>query len=293
MLWSDFAPRLVTRSTPDLVAAYVAMALNAAAYLPAEQYAVRLRAALGATSVTRLGGQSDFVPFMLIVRGPTSTIVAFSGTRNWVQWATHATEAGWSDWPTGPGQVYGSFLLLHQLLRPEWVVMMGSADNLILTGHSLGAGIAALCARQAQDVGREIKSVHVFGSPRIVDARWVQNYQVKTWCLNHPLDFVPYAPLDSIGILLNPYQWARSNPGFVSTGTAWTLPAWMGAEPNGSGLTAATAFAAAAAAPRHSHHQTFRYLLDLRVEQSAADRELCQELHELMADLGLYNPWPE
>lgn len=67
-----------------------------------------------------------------------------------------------------------------------------------VTGHSLGAAIAALCAFDLYDNGYNIVEVYTFGQPRVGDATFAKNYNERfdgySYRVVHYADIVPHLP---------------------------------------------------------------------------------------------------
>jgi triacylglycerol lipase len=75
----------------------------------------------------------------------------------------------WNDTDEGRG--------LKSYLRP---LLAGSTRTLWITGHSLGAAVATLVAERAvRDAGFAVRGVYTFGSPRVGDTQFRQNYETR------------------------------------------------------------------------------------------------------------------
>lgn len=125
--------------------------------------------------------------------------VAFRGTetnqpRDW------ARDAAFAPLPGEPGgRVHSGF---RDALNEIWAAIEDELDvngrPLILTGHSLGAGLATLAAARALDIGHEIAAVYLYGSPRpgLADFRaaFDQRLQAVTFNVIDHIDLVTRVP---------------------------------------------------------------------------------------------------
>lgn len=86
---------------------------------------------------------------------------------------------------------------LKSYLQP---LLAGGTRTLWITGHSLGAGLATLAAeRAARDAGFDVRGVYTFGSPRVGDVQFKQNYEArglsaKTYRVIYDIDVVQKIP---------------------------------------------------------------------------------------------------
>jgi triacylglycerol lipase len=80
---------------------------------------------------------------------------------------------------------------LKSYLQP---LLAGGTRTLWITGHSLGAALATLAAeRAARDAGFDVRGVYTYGSPRVGDIQFKQNYEArglnaKTYRILHGID---------------------------------------------------------------------------------------------------------
>jgi hypothetical protein len=78
-------------------------------------------------------------------------------------------ESIWPDTAAGQG--------LKSYLQP---LLAGGTRTLWITGHSLGASLATLVAERAvRDAGFDVRGVYPFGSPRVGDVAFQQNYVAR------------------------------------------------------------------------------------------------------------------
>lgn len=75
----------------------------------------------------------------------------------------------WNDTNGVPG--------LKSYLRP---LLAGGTRTLWITGHSLGAALCTLAAERAvRDAGFDVRGVYTYGSPRVGDIQFKQNYEAR------------------------------------------------------------------------------------------------------------------
>lgn len=93
--------------------------------------------------------------------------LAFRGTetnrpRDWARDADYAPALGELE-----GRVHSGF---RAALNEVWAALEGELEfngrPLIVTGHSLGAGLAVLAAARAADLGHDVGAVYLYGCPR-------------------------------------------------------------------------------------------------------------------------------
>jgi hypothetical protein len=102
----------------------------------------------------------------------------------------------------GRGLVHGGYRqALHSVYTPLHDVLrerMGEGQRLWLTGHSLGGALATLAAYRLQGDGIPIQGVVLFGSPKVGDPVWAEEFQerlgerVHAWATAQ--DPVPFSP---------------------------------------------------------------------------------------------------
>lgn len=81
-----------------------------------------------------------------------------------------------------------------------------SSANIFVTGHSLGAAVAALCAVElgasSQSLGFPIAGVYTYGEPRVGNDQFAKFYMTGTqvsWRVTHWRDIVPHLPPEAFG----------------------------------------------------------------------------------------------
>lgn len=81
--------------------------------------------------------------------------------------------------------------------------------TLAITGHSLGAALAAHCAAEYTHMGQIISTVYSYGMPRVGDdafENWYKNTLIGTFRVVHHKDPVPHLPTESMGFHHMPYE---------------------------------------------------------------------------------------
>lgn len=131
-------------------------------------------------------------------------VVAFRGSEVWrrrdkadirVVAADFMTNADFwlTDWPNG-GKVHRGF---KNALDEVWedlfaylTELQRGGRKIWMTGHSLGAAMATLAA----DRYGEVQGVYTFGSPRVGDRRFKENYSIRTYRFVNGSDIVTKIP---------------------------------------------------------------------------------------------------
>ncbi len=73
---------------------------------------------------------------------------------------------------------------------------------LFVTGHSMGGALAILTASRLARDGRAPAAVYTYGSPRVGDPIFCEQYQLPTYRIVNKLDVVPETPMSSLTKLL-------------------------------------------------------------------------------------------
>ncbi len=135
-------------------------------------------------------------------------VVCFRGTEinaieDWVTDADLALVRGPMD-----GMVHAGF---YNALSDVWQLIDRQLNRLdqhgrksvFLTGHSLGAALAALAAARWHDLGRRVKAVYTFGQPRTGDETFARNfnfeYKAAAFRVVNHNDLVTRIPPRSLG----------------------------------------------------------------------------------------------
>jgi triacylglycerol lipase len=145
----------------------------------------------------------------IIGRKGNSTFIAFGGTDALV-W-----ENFWTDFDfklLQNSDIHRGFQAAFEAVRPKIDVVIDAAKpdvdagrgRLFLTGHSLGAALAALAAERALERGVEPAALYTFGMPRVGGATFAARYNGRplahrTYRLVHGLDIVARVPFPELG----------------------------------------------------------------------------------------------
>lgn len=109
------------------------------------------------------------------------TVIAFRGTQDVADWRNNLdrelTKHYRCDGRAHRG-FYGAWLSVSKAVRNA----LGEPRECIgrkmyVTGHSLGAALASLCAYELAHRGYTVSGVHLFGSPRVGDQGWAEHYE--------------------------------------------------------------------------------------------------------------------
>jgi hypothetical protein len=140
----------------------------------------------------------------LIVQGWGGTVVAFAGTDPLVpaNWLTNF------DTLPSPDDIHTGFENAVKSVWPEVRSAVLERDNahqpLFITGHSLGAALAAVAAKMLRKDGlAAVTGVYTFGMPRCGGRRFAEEYArelgAKTYRLVHGDDIVATVPPSNFG----------------------------------------------------------------------------------------------
>lgn len=83
----------------------------------------------------------------------------------------------------------------------DWINTHPEVENYMITGHSLGAALATLCAVDVQKKTNKVKEVYLYASPRVGNDKFVEYYDNKlklkdiTFSFKTSGDIVPNMPL--------------------------------------------------------------------------------------------------
>jgi len=76
----------------------------------------------------------------------------------------------------------------------EYVIRNNSGREIIVTGHSLGAALATLCASRISKKFDNTISLYTFGSPRVGNRAWAKAFNVETYRFVNNNDIVTRVP---------------------------------------------------------------------------------------------------
>jgi len=146
-----------------------------------------------------------------IAENPLVMLVAFRGTQpdQTPDWLTDANAVR-IPWRFGAGEVHAGF---DEALEAVWddgnigilprrLLENKGQKKIWITGHSLGGGLAELCAARAfSALGIPIQGVYTFGQPRVGDESFAERVQSKftIFRMINDRDIVPRIPLFTAG----------------------------------------------------------------------------------------------
>jgi len=143
--------------------------------------------------------QGSFETCGLIGERAGAVILAFAGTDPGI-WQNLATD--FTPLPQGGSDIHDGFRQAAAAAQPEIerAVQLSrqSGKPLFITGHSLGAALAALAAQTAVGLGSPPRAVYTFGMPRVGGAQFRTGYDASlgavTYRLVHGIDLVARVP---------------------------------------------------------------------------------------------------
>jgi hypothetical protein len=152
-------------------------------------------------SKTSLNG--SFETCGLIGERPDAVVLAFAGTDPGI-WQNLVTD--FTPVPQAGSDVHDGFGLAAAAAEPETdraiQLAAQSGKPLFITGHSLGAALAALAALRASNAGMPPRAIYTFGMPRVGGPRFGTSYGDLariTYRLVHGIDLVSRVPPSSLG----------------------------------------------------------------------------------------------
>jgi hypothetical protein len=146
---------------------------------------------------TSLNG--NFETCGIIGERPDAIILAFAGTDPGI-WQNLATDFDLR--PVTEGDTHRGFQLAAIAAEPEIKTAVGRSRQtgkpLFVTGHSLGAALAALSAKSAAEKGTAPRAIYGYGMPRVGGPQFEVGYDVilgpQTYRLVHGADLVARVP---------------------------------------------------------------------------------------------------
>jgi len=76
----------------------------------------------------------------------------------------------------------------------ETVISQSPGRTVIITGHSLGAALATLCAKRVSKLIDAKICLYTFGSPRVGNRRWAKSFNIETYRFVNNNDIVTRVP---------------------------------------------------------------------------------------------------
>lgn len=133
-------------------------------------------------------------------RADGSLCIAFQGTND-LQDALCDLRGSFSvpDGFLGCPAIHPGFWAAVRTLLPSLLKTLDKASPVVLTGHSLGAGLAVLAAAYLRSLGYDIRAVYGFGCPRVGGIGFANHYSdlglpEKTSLFIHGRDWIPNLP---------------------------------------------------------------------------------------------------
>jgi len=155
-------------------------------------------------SKSKTGLEGSFETCGIIAERPDAVILAFAGTDPAV-WQNLATD--FNARPTPNTDKHAGFEAASKAAAAEVAqatqISRRSQKPLFITGHSLGAALAALAAQMAVAGGSRPLAVYTFGMPRVGGSKFQESYDTNlgevTYRLVHGVDLVARVPMSSVG----------------------------------------------------------------------------------------------
>ncbi|GAE25616.1 lipase [Halalkalibacter wakoensis JCM 9140] len=142
--------------------------------------------------------------FGFIIESKKSVIIAFRGTDSNPDWIVDAEVAQMSfPYTKDENEVHEGFCSIYESCREEildTVDQIPLKKTIYVTGHSLGAALATLCAYDISKHGFNV-SLYNYASPRVGDAKFAKDvHQSLHECFRfvNVYDIVPLLPPESI-----------------------------------------------------------------------------------------------
>lgn len=150
-------------------------------------------------------------------------VVSFRGTKDYLNFLADLKFFKTAAYPKCDGcKVHSGFYDDWTALQPQVVneVMRLKGEqpraNIFVTGHSLGASLAVLCAAELHyGQGLLINAVYTFGQPRVGNAHFRDFFNNGThvsWRVTHHRDPIPHLPTENMGFThINTEVWYNSS----------------------------------------------------------------------------------
>jgi hypothetical protein len=170
----------------------------------------------GVTARTFHGNRTDANGFVAYDPAANEIIVSFAGTDplsigNWIDDIdTVKTSYSHCNCEVHKG-FYDAYKSVDSLVKDLVKSFYSSypSASLAVTGHSLGAAMAAHCAAELAVDGYKVKTVYSYGMPRVGDEnfeKWYVSILTGTFRVVHRKDPVPHLPWNSWGFHHMPYE---------------------------------------------------------------------------------------
>lgn len=147
-------------------------------------------------------------PFGFILESPEEIVVAFRGTSSTSDWLSDAL-ASQTDYPYAKyaGKTHRGFTEIYQTARDQILTSLRGKNTdkaLFVTGHSLGGGLAVLCAMDvACNTGFRSPNLYTYGAPRVGNPAFVAAFSrrpITIHRISNLYDAVTYLPPPTVKI---------------------------------------------------------------------------------------------
>ncbi len=165
------------------------------------------------------GNKTDANGFVAFDSDANEILVSFSGTdplsiQNWID-DIDTIKTDYPHCSSTKCQVHEGFYKTYLSVDSQVKSLVNSyatshpTATLSVTGHSLGAAMAAHCAAELVHSGYKITTVYSYGMPRVGDEnfeKWYVSVVPGTFRVVHRKDPVPHLPWESWGFHHMPYE---------------------------------------------------------------------------------------
>jgi hypothetical protein len=182
------------------------------------------------TATTFYGGSvTDQIGYVAYDGDANEILMVFAGTdplslRNWIDDIDFIK----TDYPYCDNgcQVHEGFYRTFNSVRDQAIQQLDAfaaqhpSASITVTGHSLGAALAALGTAELAHRGYKLTTPYTYGMPRVGDDLFQQWYKATTqgtFRVTHHKDPVPHLPLESMGFHHMPYEAFYNKKDFSDT----------------------------------------------------------------------------
>jgi predicted lipase len=142
-----------------------------------------------------------------------NVVISFRGSDNLENWIKDLDFPKKTAYPKCTDcEIHGGFLDAWTEVQDEVLQAVETLLNVMpdakvfVTGHSMGAAMAVLCAAElgasSHSLGKKIEAVYTFGQPRVGNQAFHDFYATGehvSWRVTHYRDIVPHLPLEVMG----------------------------------------------------------------------------------------------
>lgn len=174
------------------------------------------------TATVFYGGKAtDQLGYVAYDPNANEIIVSFAGTdpvsiRNWID-DIDFIKTSYPYCSSTNCQVHEGFYRTYESVKDDMLIALKNYKNLhssasiSVTGHSLGAALAALCTAELTHLGYKLKPTYNYGMPRLGDDNFYKWYYgssniAGTFRVVHHKDPVPHVPFNNWGFHHFPYE---------------------------------------------------------------------------------------